>query len=107
MENNTSIAKPNVFQNIVPTHALITNVLMKDGTQRTITTLFCTSEFNFEYVNKGVRDGLFAQDWLPISKLRTNLYVLKNGIPEFVNSFKEDDESMTEYFERTTNMNNK
>lgn len=107
MENNTNITIPNDFQNIVPTHALVTNVLMKDGTQRTITTLFCNGEFNFEYVNKGVREGIFAQDWLPILKLQTNLYVLKNGIPEFVNSFKEDDESMTEYFERTTKMYNR
>lgn len=96
MENNTNITIPNDFQNIVPTHVLVTNILMKDGTQKNITTLFCKSELDFEYVNMGVRTGIFRQDWLSIVTLKSNVYELKNGIPELVNSFEEED--VAEYF---------
>lgn len=80
----------NNFKGIVPTHALITNVKMKNGKQASITTLFNNADFSFEEINKGVRQSLISQFWLPIDKSQATLYNLRNGKPEKAIQFFEE-----------------
>lgn len=88
--NQIQTEESDIFKNIVPTSAIVTNIQMKSGKKTTITTLFCSSEFSFEEINRGVRDSLNRQNWLCIDKSKSVLYSLKGGQAKKILEFRED-----------------
>lgn len=90
MENQTNelavLQNDGVFNNL-PQHAIVTNITMKNGHKTSIVTLFNQNEFHFEQINKGVNYQLACQDWLPIEKIQSLVYSLRNSIPELITCF--------------------
>lgn len=63
-------------------NALVTNIIMENGTETSIVTLFNQKEFHFEEINQSVNHSLAKQYWIPIAKIKSIVYSLKSGIPE-------------------------
>lgn len=91
-QNNNLVATTNFDSTAMkaPTHALITNVELKNGKTSPIITMFNCREINFEEVNIGVTTTLSRQNQFQggfISR-ESKLYRLKEGELEFITEFQ-------------------